>query len=345
MAKDAGVTYGEIWERGMQRIREMGLEDDVDLGAETRASSRINRRFLDSIALEMRVLQAVSADIGARLFDTPLSAPIIGAPLSFGRVLGQLSAHGPQYGTGYLEPVAAGLAAAGSMMGVGVAPAEQLQSVLDVGAPTYVIVKPYRERERIVAKIEDAAARGAVALGIDIDSVYGVRTRYEPVGETYNAPLRPDELAEIRAATDLPFVLKGILSVHDAKCAADANVDAIVVCHHGGEIIDYAVPPLKVLPDIVAALEGSGTTVIAGSGLNRGTDIVKALALGADAVMIGTPLMIGLAAAGAAGVEGLVRALAAEVQRNLSIIGAATPGDADRSALHFLVPADDEPAS
>ncbi len=330
------MTYGEIWERGMERIRRMGLEDDLDLAAETRSSSRINRRYLDSIALEMRVLEAVSADTATCLFDTALAAPIIGAPLGFGRALGQLAAHGPQYGTGYLEPIAAGLAAAGSMMGVGVAPAEQLQSVLDIGAPTYVIVKPYRERERILAKINDAESRGAVAVGIDIDAVYGVRTRYEPVGETYNAPLRPDELAEICTASGVPFILKGVLSVRDAESAAAAGVDTIVVCHHGGEIIDYAVPPLKVLPDIVSALDGSGIHVLAGSGLSTGTDIVKALALGADAVMIGTPLMIGLAADGAAGVEGLVRALAQEVRRNLSIVGAATPREVDRSILHFL---------
>lgn len=330
------MTYGEIWQRGLARLEEMGCADDLDLASETRASTSINRKYLDSIAIEMRVLQAVVAGTETHLFGTRLESPVIGAPLGFGRVLGQLAEHGPQYGTGYLEPIAAGLASAGSMMGVGVAPAEQLQSVMDVGTPTYVIVKPYRERERILSKISDAEARGVVAVGIDIDAVYGVRTRYEPVGEHYNAPLRAEDLAEIRASTELPFILKGILSVADARGAADAGVDAIVVCHHGGEIIDYSVPPLKVLPDIVEALQGSEIKVLAGSGLYTSTDVLKALALGADAVMLGTPLIVGLAAGGADGVAGLVSALTDELRRNLSIVGAATPGDLDPSILHFL---------
>lgn len=336
MSEMEGMTLGEIRERGLARIRDLGAEDDLDLAAETRASSRLNRAYLDGIAIEMRVLQAVRASTDTRLFGVDLASPIIGAPLSFGRVFGRLAEHGPQYGTGYLEPIAAGLAAANSMMGIGVAPAERLQSVLDVGAPTYSIVKPYRERERIVAKIRDAEARGVVAVGIDIDAVHGVRTRYEPVGETYNAPLGVDELREIRAGTDLPFVLKGILSASDAAAAAEAGTDAVVVCHHGGEIIDYAVPPLKVLPDIVETLAGTGTTVLVGSGLRTGTDVLKALALGADAVMLGTPLMIGLAAGGAAGVEALMRALNDELRRDLSIVGASTPGDVDPAVLHFL---------
>ena len=329
------MTYGEIWERGMARLEEMGRANDLDLACETRSSTSLNRKYLDSIAIEMRLLKAVVADTTTQLFGTQLQSPVIGAPLGFGRVLGQLAEHGPQYGTGYLEPIAAGLADAGSMMGVGVAPAEQLQSVLDVGAPTYVIVKPYRERERILSKIRDAEARGVVAVGIDIDAGYGVRTRYEPVGETYNAPLSPAELAEVRASTKLPFILKGILSVSDARAAVDTGVDTIVVCNHGGEIIDYAVPPLKVLPDIVEALADSKITILVGSGLQTGTDVLKALALGADAVMLGTPLIVGLAAAGADGVAALVRGLSDELRRNLSIVGAATPSDVDRSILHF----------
>lgn len=331
-----GASFGDIRERGLARLRELGCEDDLDLGTETRSSNRLNRRYLDTLTFEMRLLAAAEATTRSELFGVELAAPIIGAPLGFGRVLGRLAAHGPQYGTGYLEPIAEGLGAAGSLMGVGVAPAEQLQSVLDVGTPTYVIVKPYRERQRIVDKIADAERRGAVAVGIDIDSMFGVRTRYEPVGETYNAPLRAQELEELRATTRLPFIVKGILSVRDAAAAAAAGASALVVCHHGGEIIDYAVPPLKVLPAIATELEGADVRLLAGSGLHTGSDILKALALGADAVMLGTPLMLGLAADGAHGVEGLMRALQQELARNLSILGASTPADLEPDVLHVV---------
>jgi isopentenyl diphosphate isomerase/L-lactate dehydrogenase-like FMN-dependent dehydrogenase len=265
-----------------------------------------------------------------------LPSPIVGAPLSFGRLLGLLTSHGPQYGTGYLEPIAEGLRAAGTIMGLGVVTSEQLQSVLDVGAPCYVIVKPYRERERILYKLAEAERRGAIAVGIDVDVYFGVRTRYEPVGEAYVAPLTVRALREIRGATRLPFVLKGILSVRDAARAAEAGASAIVVCHHGGEIIDYAVPPLKVLPDIVKTLEGSGVTVLAGSGLRTGTDVLKALALGARGVLLGTPLIVGLAAAGADGVRDLVLALNRELERNMAITGSASPSTVDPGILHRL---------
>jgi isopentenyl diphosphate isomerase/L-lactate dehydrogenase-like FMN-dependent dehydrogenase len=171
------VLYGEIWEKGLARIRELGREADLVLAAETQASARVNRAYLDRLCFEMRLLDPVVADLRTSLFGVDLPSPIVGAPLSFGRVLGLLTHHGPQYGTGYLEPIAAGLKAAGSMMGLGITTSEQVQTVVDVGAPTYVIVKPYRERERIRYKLRDAEARGAVAVGVDIDVGFGVRTR------------------------------------------------------------------------------------------------------------------------------------------------------------------------
>jgi isopentenyl diphosphate isomerase/L-lactate dehydrogenase-like FMN-dependent dehydrogenase len=330
------MRFGEIWEKGLARIRELGREHDLVLGAETQAANRLNREYLDRLAFEMRLMDPVTPDLRTTLFGRDLPSPIVGAPLGFGRLLGLLTSHGPQYGTGYLEPIAEGLRAAGTIMGLGVVTSEQLQSVLDVGAPCYVVVKPYRERERILYKLAEAERRGAIAVGIDVDVYFGVRTRYEPVGEAYVAPLTVPALREIRGATRLPFILKGILSVRDAARAAEAGATAIVVCHHGGEIIDYAVPPLKVLPDIVKTLEGSGVTVLAGSGLRTGTDVLKALALGAQGVLLGTPLIVGLAAAGADGVRDLVLALNRELERNMAITGSASPSTVDPGILHRL---------
>jgi len=328
--------FGDIWQQGLDRIRALGCEADLVLAAETQASHRLNRAYLDRLTFEMRVLEAADADTRTELFGLSLASPIIGAPLSFGRVLGRLSSGGPQYGTGYLEPIAEGLKEAHSLMGLGVTTPEQVQSVIDVGAPAYVIVKPYRERARILATMVDAEKRGAIALGIDVDAYFGVRTRYEPVGERYVAPIPLRELRNIREQTQLPFIIKGVLSTRDALAARDVGASAVVVCHHGGEIIDYAVPPLKVLPDIAGALRDSQVTILAGTGITTGTDVLKALALGAHGVMIGTPLMVGLAAAGAAGVRDLLLALNEELRRNLSIIGCASPRGIDPAILHAL---------
>jgi len=150
------MLYGEIWERGLARLRALGCEADLVLAAETQASARLAREYLDRLTFEMRFLDPVVADLRTTLFGVELASPIVAAPLGFGRVLGRLTAHGPQYGTGYLEPIADGVRAAGSLMGIGVASSEQLQSVIDVGAQAYVIVKPYRERERLLYKLRDA---------------------------------------------------------------------------------------------------------------------------------------------------------------------------------------------
>lgn len=329
-------TAGEIHARGLARIRAMGREADLVLAAETQSAHRLARAYMDRWAFEMRLLEPVVADVRTTLFGLPLSSPIIGAPLGFGRLLGQLTAYGPQYGNGYLEPIAEGLHAAGSLMGLGVSTPEQVQSVIDTGARTYVITKPYRERARIVYAMNDAERRGAVALGIDVDAYFGVRTRHEPVGESYVAPMALADLRAIRVETSLPFILKGILSVRDAERAVEAGAAAVVVCHHGGETIDYAVPPLKVLPDIARALEGTGVAVLAGSGFESATDVLKALARGAHAVMMGTPLMIALAADGAHGVRDLVCALASDLARNMSITGCPHPGAVDPTILHEL---------
>jgi 4-hydroxymandelate oxidase len=329
-------SSGDIWQRGMERLRELGCEADLVLAAETQASHRINRAYLDRLTFEMRLLDAVEADTRTELFGVALASPIIGAPLSFGRVLGRLTAFGPQYGTGYLEPIAEGLGEAKSLMGLGVTTPEQVQSVVAIGCPAYVIVKPYRERDRIVSTMQDAERRGVVAVGVDVDAFYGVRTRYEPVGEPYVAPIPARELRTIREQTRLPFIVKGVLSVRDALAARDLGASTVVVCHHGGEIIDYAVPPLKVLPDIAKALDGSGVALLAGTGLTTGTDVLKALALGAHGVMLGTPLMVALAADGARGVRDLMVSLNAELRRNLSITGCASPRDVDPGILHVV---------
>lgn len=329
-------SAGDIRERGLARIRAMGREGDLVLAAETQSAHRLNRAYLDRLAFEMRLLDPVVADVHTSLFGQALSSPIIGAPLGFGRLLGRLTSHGPQYGNGYLEPIAQGLREAGSLMGIGVSTPEQVQSVIETGARTYVITKPYRERARIVYSMNDAERRGAVALGMDVDAYFGVRTRHEPVGESYVAPMSLNDLRAVRAETSLPFILKGILSVRDAERAVEAGASAIVVCHHGGETIDYAVPPLKVLPAIARALRGSGLCVLAGSGIESGTDVLKALACGAHAVMLGTPLMIALAADGAQGVHDLMRALADELARNMSITGCRHVGAIDPTILHEL---------
>lgn len=134
------------------------------------------------------------------------------------------------------------------------------------------------------------------------------------------APATWESVAAVRAHTDLPVVLKGILAVEDARRAAGAGVDGIVVSNHGGRQLDGAVPGTDVVGEIAAAVSGDCEVLLDG-GIRGGTDILKAVALGASAVLVGRPVLWGLAAAGQDGVRQVLDLLAAEFRDAMGLAG------------------------
>jgi L-lactate dehydrogenase (cytochrome) len=129
-----------------------------------------------------------------------------------------------------------------------------------------------------------------------------------------------------------PLALKGIVNPEDARLAADHGVDAVIVSNHGGRQLDGARSAVSALPDIVDAVDGR-TEVILDGGVRRGTDVIKALALGARACMIGRPFLYGLACMGGAGVGRALEILRNELDIGLALMGRASVRDLDRSAL------------
>jgi isopentenyl diphosphate isomerase/L-lactate dehydrogenase-like FMN-dependent dehydrogenase len=128
----------------------------------------------------------------------------------------------------------------------------------------------------------------------------------------------------LRSRTTLPIALKGILHPDDARAAREHGMDAVVVSNHGGRQIDGAVASLDVLPAIVDAV-GDDLEVLLDSGVRSGADVVKALALGADAVLLGRPYIWGLAVGGQAGVLGVLRAMLAELDLTIGLSGHTSP--------------------
>jgi lactate 2-monooxygenase len=138
---------------------------------------------------------------------------------------------------------------------------------------------------------------------------------------TYSRPsLTWDDLPFLRARTRLPIVLKGILHPDDARRAADAGMDGVIVSNHGGRQVDGAIATLDALPGIVQAVDGR-MPVLMDSGVRAGADVFKALALGARAVCIGRPYVYGLALAGAEGVAEVVRNLMADFELTMGLAG------------------------
>src|SRR5204862_653569 len=147
-----------------------------------------------------------------------------------------------------------------------------------------------------------------------------------------NLGLTWSDLDWLRGQTKLPILVKGVLTAEDGQEALQHGVDGVVVSNHGGRQVDGAVAALDALVEVRGAL-GAGYPLLFDGGVRRGADVLKALALGADAVLIGRPYVYGLAVGGQAGVERVIQQLWAEVDSSLSLLGAHSVRELDRSWL------------
>lgn len=145
--------------------------------------------------------------------------------------------------------------------------------------------------------------------------------------------LQWDDLAWLVAEAGLPVLVKGILHPSDARQAVQLGAAGVVVSNHGGRTLDTTLPTALALPAIASALQGDAAVLVDG-GIRRGTDVLKALALGAHAVLLGRPVLYGLANAGAAGVAHVLRLLQDELHAAMALCGVTAPAQARPGLLH-----------
>ena len=157
---------------------------------------------------------------------------------------------------------------------------------------------------------------------------------FESVGRIYEETPAWEDIPWIRERWDGPLVIKGLLTVEDARRAVDVGADAIVVSNHGGNVLDGSVPTLPVLPEIVEAVGGE-LEVLMDSGVRRGVDVVKALALGAKAVLLGRGYVYPLLAAGEPGVRHMLELFRQQIDEALAFLGVASVHDLDPSYLEL----------
>lgn len=211
---------------------------------------------------------------------------------------------------------------------------EEMESIYASGADTIEIIKPYLEEDKIFRRIEFARAHGAFAVGMDIDHAYGRNGAYDEVGPEKMEPKTVAQLRSyVQAAGDLPFVVKGVLSVSDACKCAEAGAGAIVVSHHHG-IFDGAVPPLQILPKIKEAM-GDRMELFVDGGFVSGLDVFKALALGARAVSVSRHILEKTYESGAAGVEQEIRKMTGELVSVMGRCGFRTTQEIDDTVLWY----------
>jgi isopentenyl diphosphate isomerase/L-lactate dehydrogenase-like FMN-dependent dehydrogenase len=181
------------------------------------------------------------------------------------------------------------------------------------------ITKP-RDQASIIANLRQAEVAGCAAVGIDLDAagILPMRAAGQPV-----EPKTVAQLKELVQSTALPLILKGIMSVEDALAAREAGAAAIVVSNHGGRVLDHTPGTAEVLPRIAQAVRGD-LVVLADGGVRSGVDVLKMLALGAHAVLVGRPLAIGAIGAGTDGVRLTLEQICNELKVAMIYTGCAS---------------------
>ncbi|MBP3646656.1 MAG: alpha-hydroxy-acid oxidizing protein [Clostridia bacterium] len=272
------------------------------------SSDAITRAYLDSLLVEMRHLDAVKPSTTFELYGKTFSTPVMTGALSH---LHNTCPNG-------MAEMARGASAAGAVVWSGMGAKEELESMTATGAQVIKIIKPYADRDSIRDKIRHAEGCGALAVGIDIDHAFDRRHGYDVIEDMPMFPMTQKEVAELVKYTELPFVIKGVLSRQDARKCLDAGVQGMVVSHHNGRV-DCAVPPLMILPEILEETQGK-VPLFVDCSLQTGLDVFKALALGATACSIGRPLMGRLKENGSEGVREAIE----EITRDLAYTMAMT---------------------
>jgi len=193
------------------------------------------------------------------------------------------------------------------------------------GVPT---IKPW-EMPLIMKKLRMAEASGAKALAMDIDAagLAFLALQGKPVG-----PISLDMLKEITSATDLPFIIKGVMTPQAAELAVEGGASGIIVSNHGGRVLDQTPATAEVLEDIVKAVDGRLKVFVDG-GIRSGIDVFKAIALGADGVLIARPFTIAVYGGGAQGVEAYIEQLKAELENVMLMTGAKNISEITREKI------------
>jgi lactate 2-monooxygenase len=186
---------------------------------------------------------------------------------------------------------------------------------------------PFRDGEGIAQFTSDPVFSELLAVPPEEDPLVAAGTM---LAMFPNLALRWEDLAWLRELTSLPLLVKGVLTAEDAARALEAGVDGIVVSNHGGRQVDGAVAALDALIEVRSAV-GPEATVLMDSGIRSGADVVKAMALGADAVLVGRPYVYALAVGGEEGVAALIQQLAAETDLTLALLGAGSISELDSS--------------
>ena len=350
------INIHDLEPRARARLDAMAWEYMAG-GAGDEISLRANRTRYDALALKPRVMRDVSAiDTSVTLLGRTHAFPIVLAPCGY---------HGLFHADGE-RATARGAAMAGATMVVSSVATTPLAEVAKAAnGPRWFQIYLQRDRAHTLEIIRIAEDSGYEAFMLTVDTPvlgardrekrarfqlpphlemanfprltdgYGPNQHHDPES-IYNPYLDPsltwDAIDWLHAHTRLPVFAKGILAPEDAQLAIDHGVAGVVVSNHGGRNLDTVPATIDALPEVVAAVSGRVPVLVDG-GIRRGTDVLKALALGATAVQIGRPYLWGLAVAGDQGVARAIAILRRELEAAMALCGVTRLADIDRGVL------------
>lgn len=281
----------------------------------------ITRDYFDSLLLETRYIDSVLPSTKMTLFGEVFDTPIMTAALSH---LNNTTTEG-------MAVYAKGAKLSNAVHWVGMGEDEELERVVATGAKSIKIIKPHADNAEVFRKIEHALSVGCFAIGMDTDHAFNSEGGYDNVMGLPMKPKSSAEIAEFVQAAKVPFIVKGVLSPRDAERCAKAGCAGIVVSHHHG-MVQYSVPPLMVLQDILSAV-GNEMEVFIDCGIVSGMDAYKCLALGAKAVSVGRHLMP-LLKQGPEAVSQRINEMTAELAGIMARTGVKTLEDMDSTIIH-----------
>lgn len=336
-----------------------GARDEITLEENAAAYRRIQLRY--------RVLRDVSeCRLSASLLGAEVDLPILIAPTAFHRLAceeGELA-------------TARAARRAGTILILSTLSTTGMEAVIrEAGGPVWFQLYVYRDRGATEALVRRAEAAGAAAIVLTVDAqVWGVRERdvrnrfalpdglalpnlsgalagvggaredsglSTYVNELFDPSLSWADLEWLAGITDLPVLVKGIVHPDDGRLAVEHGAAGVIVSNHGGRQLDTSVATIDALPDVADAVRaangpGAHRPVLVDGGIRRGTDVLKAIASGADAVCVGRPILWGLAVDGEAGAARVLELLEAELENAMQLCGLTTIDQVRTEGPHLL---------
>jgi 4-hydroxymandelate oxidase len=349
----ASLTVDDFEEAARRRLPEM-VFDYYAGGSGDEWTLQENRRAFDRWIIRPRVLVDVSTvDTRTSVLGAEIPFPILLAPTAFQRMAHREGELATARGCNELDTI----------MVLSTISTVPLEEVAGTGVRRWFQLYVLKDRDLTAELVKRAHAAGYEAVVLTVDTpILGRRLRDErnqfslPPGiglanlegmglpdstgsglfsfflDRHDASLTWDDVAWLRSLSPLPVILKGVVTAEDTRLAVQAGADGIVVSNHGGRQLDGGAATLDSLTEVVEAADGR-TEILLDGGVRRGSDVFKALALGARAVMVGRPYLWGLAVAGAEGVRRVLEILRDDLILTMALAGRPRVEDIDPSAV------------